>query len=141
MQNISILNDFCLLIYFLINFYIGEYLDILAISCDSFDEEINRKIGRHHSKEKHLNILRRVRDWCIQYQVAFKINTVVNSYNRDEDMSEAIIELNPMRWKVGQLDIFTLQCISFSLIYMRSCSYIILFHELFCFEGLTYFPS
>ena len=76
-------------------------MDILAISCDSFDEGVNIKIGRHHPKQRHLDILRRVRDWCTKYHVAFKINTVVNSYNKDEDMSEAITELNPIRWKVG----------------------------------------
>ena len=81
----------------------GEHLDILAISCDSFDEDVNRKIGRHHPKERHLNIIRRVRDWCTKYRVAFKVNTVVNSYNKNEDMSEAIIELNPIRWKVRRL--------------------------------------
>lgn len=58
------------------------------------------KIGRHHPKERHLNIIRRVRDWCTKYHIAFKINTVVNSYNKNEDMSEAITELNPIRWKV-----------------------------------------
>ena len=25
----------------------GTYLDIMAVSCDSFDEEVNEKIGRH----------------------------------------------------------------------------------------------
>lgn len=80
----------------------GKYLDILAISCDSFDEEVNIKIGRYHPRERHLDILRRVRDWCYEYQVAFKINTVVNHYNKFEDMSEAITALNPVRWKVFQ---------------------------------------
>ena len=28
----------------------GKYLDILAISCDSFDEETNKKIGRGNGK-------------------------------------------------------------------------------------------
>ncbi|XP_046847255.1 radical S-adenosyl methionine domain-containing protein 2-like isoform X2 [Xenia sp. Carnegie-2017] len=80
----------------------GKYLDILAISCDSFDEKVNVKIGRHHRKKRHLDILRQVRDWCTQFKVAFKINTVVNTYNKHEDMSEAISQLNPIRWKVFQ---------------------------------------
>ena len=74
----------------LILVFAGEYLDILAISCDSFDEEVNEKIGRHHSKERHVDFLRRVGDWCVRYHVAFNINTVVTSYNKTEDMSEAI---------------------------------------------------
>ena len=87
--------------------YSGQYLDILAISCDSFDEDINIKIGRHHHKERHLDILRRVRDSCTKYHVAFKINTVANFYNKNEDMSEAITELNPIRWKVRSLSILS----------------------------------
>ncbi|XP_078683621.1 S-adenosylmethionine-dependent nucleotide dehydratase RSAD2-like [Branchiostoma floridae x Branchiostoma belcheri] len=80
----------------------GEWLDILAISCDSFDEETNRRIGRHQTGKDHLRCLRQVRAWCQQYRVAFKINSVVNRYNVDEDMSSDIMELNPIRWKVFQ---------------------------------------
>nr|ALM30210.1 viperin [Branchiostoma japonicum] len=80
----------------------GEWLDILAISCDSFDEGTNRRIGRHQTGKGHLRCLRQVRTWCQQYKVAFKINSVVNRYNIDEDMSSEIMELNPIRWKVFQ---------------------------------------
>ena len=79
---------------------LGEFLDIMAVSCDSFDEETNRLIGRYQTGKDHLRCLRNVRDWCRQYHVAFKINTVVNTYNVDEDMSHNIRELAPVRWKV-----------------------------------------
>ncbi len=96
-------------------------MDILAISCDSFDEEVNRKIGRHHHKERQLDILRRVRDWCTEYHVAFKINTVVNSYNEDEDMSEEITDLKPIRWKVG------LKVVSHKRYYIKVYNYCTIF--------------
>lgn len=32
----------------------------------------------------------------------FKINSVINAFNVDEDMGENIIQLNPARWKVFQ---------------------------------------
>nr|CAL36990.1 viperine-like protein [Suberites domuncula] len=80
----------------------GEFLDILAISCDSFDEPTNRVIGRHQNKKHHLSSLTCVRDWCKEYRVAFKINTVVNTHNCDEDMSQEILDLDPVRWKVFQ---------------------------------------
>jgi radical S-adenosyl methionine domain-containing protein 2 len=35
----------------------GTYLDILAISCDSFNEEVNEKIGRGAGKESHIDIV------------------------------------------------------------------------------------
>lgn len=79
---------------------IGEYLDILAISCDSFNENTNITIGRQQGNRNHLNSLKSVQSWCRQYKVAFKINTVVNTYNWEEDMTMEIMELNPVRWKV-----------------------------------------
>lgn len=82
----------------------GKYLDILAVSCDSFDPETNRLIGRcsNSTKKDHLESLYRVRDWCQKYEVAFKINTVVNVHNKNEDMNACISELAPCRWKVFQ---------------------------------------
>jgi len=57
----------------------GQYIDILAISCDSFDEEVNKKIGR--GKGNHIESLKRVAEWCQKYNIRFKINSVINSYN------------------------------------------------------------
>ncbi|CAG9862017.1 unnamed protein product [Phyllotreta striolata] len=80
----------------------GDYVDILAVSCDSFCEETNKAIGRGQGTKNHIEQLKRVRDWCKKYQVLFKINTVVNTYNYEEDMTEQLLELNPIRWKVFQ---------------------------------------
>ncbi|XP_043926482.1 radical S-adenosyl methionine domain-containing protein 2 [Protopterus annectens] len=80
----------------------GEYLDILAVSCDSFYEDTNRLIGRGQGKKNHIQKLHQVRQCCQDYRVAFKINSVINSYNIEEDMTEHIQALNPIRWKVFQ---------------------------------------
>lgn len=82
----------------------GDYLDILAISCDSFDDDTNDRIGRGQGNRdnRHVTKLYQIHDWCREYRVAFKINTVVNTFNKDEDMAENIMGLNPMRWKVFQ---------------------------------------
>lgn len=79
----------------------GDYLDILAISCDSFCEDVNQLIGRAQGKKSHIENLNKIRHWCGQYKVAFKINTVVNTFNVDEDMRDNITKLDPVRWKVG----------------------------------------
>jgi len=79
----------------------GKYVDIMAVSCDSFDEETNIKIGR--GKGNHIKSVRDVRKWCQHYNVKFKINTVVNSFNWKEDMNPTIKELSPFRWKVFQV--------------------------------------
>lgn len=78
----------------------GEYLDILAISCDSFNEATNIEIGRRQGNTHHVNSVLRIKQWCHSYKVAFKINTVVNTFNWEEDMSEEILNANPVRWKV-----------------------------------------
>ncbi|XP_045700472.1 radical S-adenosyl methionine domain-containing protein 2 [Phyllostomus hastatus] len=80
----------------------GRYLDILAISCDSFNEDVNVIIGRGQGKINHVENLHKLRGWCREYRVAFKINSVINRFNLDEDMTENIKALNPVRWKVFQ---------------------------------------
>uniref|UniRef100_A0A3B5R5Q8 Radical S-adenosyl methionine domain containing 2 n=2 Tax=Xiphophorus TaxID=8082 RepID=A0A3B5R5Q8_XIPMA len=80
----------------------GDFLDILAISCDSFDEETNQMIGRSQGKKSHIENLFKIRSWCQEYKVAFKINSVINTFNVHEDMTEQINQLNPVRWKVFQ---------------------------------------
>lgn len=70
----------------------GYYLDIMAVSVDSFDKEVNDKIGRRSGKSgsSHLESLSMVRDWCREYSILFKVNTVVNKHNFQEDMNENI---------------------------------------------------
>jgi len=78
----------------------GEHVDILAISCDSFVEDTNIRIGR--GKGMHIARLQQVRDWCTEYEIPFKLNSVINVHNVDEDMNAAITRLQPVRWKVFQ---------------------------------------
>ncbi|EGO03598.1 hypothetical protein SERLA73DRAFT_119288 [Serpula lacrymans var. lacrymans S7.3] len=66
----------------------GRYLDVMAISCDSFDADVNVQIGR--SEKGTGNHVGRV------FQVA-------ECLNWDEDMSASIEELAPFRWKVFQV--------------------------------------
>ncbi|EHB15200.1 Radical S-adenosyl methionine domain-containing protein 2 [Heterocephalus glaber] len=80
----------------------GEYLDILAVSCDSFDEQECPHIGRGQGKRNHVENLQKLNKWCKEYKVAFKINSVINRFNVEEDMREHIKVLNPVRWKVFQ---------------------------------------
>ncbi|KAF2876390.1 hypothetical protein BDV95DRAFT_625644 [Massariosphaeria phaeospora] len=82
-----------------------QWLDILAISCDSFDRETNIKIGRGPDGNKdgdNVAQLFRISEWCKKYGIKFKLNTVVNIYNWDEDMAAQLEKLAPFRWKVFQ---------------------------------------
>ena len=57
----------------------GDYLDMIAISCDSFDPETNIKQGRaeNGTSATHINQVFQVADWAKQRGIMVKINTVV----------------------------------------------------------------
>jgi len=99
----------------------GQYLDIMGVSCDSFDDETNFKIGRSEKgKGVHTRQVFRVaeyvvsdaivvpitiiiiRRWCHDRNIMFKLNTVVNKYNWEEDLNDGIDEIRPFRWKVAR---------------------------------------
>ncbi|KAK3669997.1 hypothetical protein LTR78_010096 [Recurvomyces mirabilis] len=79
----------------------SQWLDILAISCDSFNPDTNIKIGRGEDG-KNVDRLFQVAEWCRKYGVKFKLNTVVNTHNWNEDMTAQIERLAPFRWKAFQ---------------------------------------
>lgn len=79
----------------------GKYLDIMAVSCDSFDDETNIKIGR--GTGNHLKTFMDLCEICKEHGVMLKVNTVVNRYNFQEDMNAAIERIQPFRWKVFQV--------------------------------------
>jgi radical S-adenosyl methionine domain-containing protein 2 len=79
----------------------SQYVDILGVSCDSFDEATNIKIGR--GTGENVTQLFRIRDWCSDFGVKLKINTVVCKLNWGEDMSSIVSELKPFRWKCFQV--------------------------------------
>lgn len=84
----------------------AEFIDILAISCDSFNPEINIKIGRGKDGE-NVDQLMKISGWCQEFGIMFKVNTVVCSLNWDEDMTRLIEQCQPFRWKVFQCLIVT----------------------------------
>ncbi|KAN0070920.1 hypothetical protein V8E54_011085 [Elaphomyces granulatus] len=79
----------------------GKYIDVLAVSCDSFHEEVNVRIGRGNGA--HLPNVLRLSRLCREHGIKFKLNTVVNKYNYQEDMNQQIAEIQPFRWKCFQV--------------------------------------
>jgi radical S-adenosyl methionine domain-containing protein 2 len=79
----------------------ADSIDVLAVSCDSFNKETNRIIGRKSGDP--FSQLRMIAKWCREFDIKFKLNTVVNRYNVHEDMNEKISALNPFRWKCFQV--------------------------------------
>ncbi|CAB9501017.1 Radical S-adenosyl methionine domain-containing protein 2 [Seminavis robusta] len=94
--------------------YYGQYVDVLGVSVDSFCDETNAKIGRGETintkdsnkqikKNQHVDRILKVREMCDKHNIRFKMNTVVNSYNWEEDMIDQVRQLDPCRWKVFQV--------------------------------------
>ncbi|KIL00155.1 hypothetical protein PAXRUDRAFT_30006 [Paxillus rubicundulus Ve08.2h10] len=83
----------------------GQYLDVMAISCDSFDLETNIRQGRaeNGTSATHIPNVFKVVEWVKERGIKVKINTVVTTNNWEEDMNDQIEELAPFRWKVFQV--------------------------------------
>lgn len=80
----------------------GKYIDVFGVSCDSFIPETNIKIDRGE-KGNNVKKLFELREWCKDYNIKFKLNTVVCNLNKDENMVENIQKLKPDRWKCFQV--------------------------------------
>lgn len=79
----------------------GPYIDIIAVSCDSFNEAVNVEIGR--GSGDNVKKLFTIAAWCKKYGIKFKLNTVVCKLNYQEDMNAIVSELQPFRWKCFQV--------------------------------------
>lgn len=82
----------------------ATYVDVMGVSVDSFCKETNFAIGRGGDADNgHVDRMLCVRNECYKHNVRFKLNTVVNALNWQEDMNDQIQELDPFRWKVFQV--------------------------------------
>ena len=79
----------------------GKYVDVMGVSCDSFDECTNEAIGR--GSGKNVEQLFAIRQWCRELGIKFKLNTVVCKLNWQEDMASTVEQLDPFRWKCFQV--------------------------------------
>lgn len=79
-------------------------LSMLGVSIDSFVDSTNRKIGRCTKDgrlpdyDEIIEFLHRARK--INPELKLKINTVVNPFNWNEDLSADIEKINPDKWKI-----------------------------------------
>ena len=82
-----------------------KHLDWIGLSIDSLDADINLNIGRAIGGRKSLgnNDYEKLLEIIQEYDYKIKINTVVNSYNVKENMTEFIHKFKIERWKVFQV--------------------------------------
>jgi radical S-adenosyl methionine domain-containing protein 2 len=83
---------------------LAQAISILGISIDSADAERNTRIGRTTRSGEPLTtgeILALVQHArSMNPNLTVKVNTVVNSENADEDLSNVIRQINPSKWKI-----------------------------------------
>jgi len=78
-------------------------IDWITISLDSFNPNTIMKIGRHQNgKMVSWADTLRISETAKKHGINFKINTVVNSFNKDENLAKNIDILSPKRWKIFQ---------------------------------------
>ncbi|RXJ51544.1 radical SAM protein [Gelidibacter gilvus] len=82
-----------------------KYLDWIAVSIDSLDDENNIKIGRAITGKKPLSktYYYGIIDKIHKHGYGLKINTVVNKVNYKDNLAALIQYANPKRWKVLQV--------------------------------------
>lgn len=87
-----------------------DLFDVVGISYDSQDEYISKEIGRVDRKGNFLSpidmliVANSIRS--TQSNVTFKLNTVVNKLNQQENFSDFIKALAPDKWKMFQVQPF-----------------------------------
>jgi radical S-adenosyl methionine domain-containing protein 2 len=79
----------------------GQYIDILAASCDSSNEQTNIATGRGSGNQ--VRKLSQIAQWCKDFGIKFKLNTVVCRLNYMEDMTGFVKQVQPFRWKCFQV--------------------------------------
>ncbi|WP_203459322.1 viperin family antiviral radical SAM protein [Lacinutrix sp. WUR7] len=81
------------------------YLDWIAVSIDSLEDENNIKIGRAITGKRALSkaFYYDLIDKIHQYGYGLKINTVVNKVNYKDNLVDFIEHAKPKRWKVLQV--------------------------------------
>lgn len=61
----------------------GRYLDVMAISVDSFVNDTNIRLGRSDKgSAKHASRVFQVADWCRERGIKVKLNSVITRYAR-----------------------------------------------------------
>lgn len=79
----------------------APYLDWVALSIESGNEATNARLGR--GTGNHVATIRAAATRLRRFpHIRLKINTVVTSFNWDEDLHDLLQELRPDRWKVLQ---------------------------------------
>lgn len=95
--NAAFLDDECLLA-------LSRHIDVLGVSFDSADEITAKAIGRMDRKGGWISPIKLAHIASMYRQLnpfgVFKVNTVVNQHNCHESLVDAMVLVNPDKWKL-----------------------------------------
>ena len=79
-------------------------LDIIALSIDSVNQDVQYRIGRFVKGEAPIDAQHYIEmgRWIKDRGIRLKVNTVVNRMNLFEDFRSFLLEMMPERWKIFQ---------------------------------------
>ncbi len=82
-------------------------LDLIGLSIDSLNNHIEARLGRTLSVNSinysHVHLIKQKIKLIKEYEIAIKINSIINPLNWEENLSEFIKNINPIRWKVFEV--------------------------------------
>ena len=82
-------------------------LDLIGLSIDSLNSHIEAKLGRtlkiKPKNYSHVHLIKEKIKLIKEYEIGIKINSIVNPLNWDENLSDFIHFINPIRWKVFEV--------------------------------------
>lgn len=88
----------------------GIFLDWMAFSCDSANEETQKTLGRGRGSHvsQTIKAFELVRKFNVSnnkngHRIRTKLNSVITRFNFEEDMSEFVFQCDVERWKILQV--------------------------------------
>jgi len=84
-------------------------IDWIGLSIDASNDELHAQIGRGLKKDlaiqrsNHLELSINVWERCQSRGIKMKLNTVVCSVNKNDEMGDLVLKLNPDRWKIFEV--------------------------------------
>ena len=87
----------------------AHLIDWIGLSIDASNDNLHAQIGRGLKKDlaiqrsNHLELSINVWERCQSRGIKMKLNTVICSVNKDDDMRELALKLNPDRWKIFEV--------------------------------------
>ncbi len=82
-------------------------LDLIGLSIDSLNNYIEVKLGRtlklKSKNYSHVQLIKQKIELIKEFEIAIKINSIVNPLNWDENLSDFIRFITPIRWKVFEV--------------------------------------